>query len=81
MLDLNMGYDTIQLNPSAQDYCTIVIPWGKYAYTRLPMGLSNAPDIFKEKMSSLFEELEHGAGVHNVDIEELLEALNKAIEE
>ena len=28
-----------------------------------------------------FEELEHGAGVHNVDIEQLLEALNKAIEE
>ena len=28
-----------------------------------------------------FEELEHGAGVHNVDIEELLTALNQAIEE
>lgn len=28
-----------------------------------------------------YEEIEHGAGVHNVDIEELLKALNKAINE
>ena len=26
-----------------------------------------------------YEEIEHGAGVHNVDIEQLLVALNKAI--
>jgi hybrid cluster-associated redox disulfide protein len=26
-----------------------------------------------------YEEVEHGAGVHNVDIEQLLNALNKAI--
>ncbi len=26
-----------------------------------------------------YEEVEHGAGVHNVDIEKLLKALNKAI--
>ena len=26
-----------------------------------------------------FEEVEHGAGVHNIDIDELLAALNKAI--
>ena len=26
-----------------------------------------------------YEEIEHGAGVHNVDIEMLLEALNKAV--
>jgi hybrid cluster-associated redox disulfide protein len=27
-----------------------------------------------------YEEVEHGAGVHNVDIEQLLKALNAAIE-
>jgi hybrid cluster-associated redox disulfide protein len=27
-----------------------------------------------------YEQVEHGAGVHNVDIEELLKALNNAIE-
>jgi len=37
--------------------CTIVLPW-KYEYQKLPMGLSNSPDIFQEKMSSLMQDLE-----------------------
>ena len=45
-LDLNMGYYTIKLDNAAQKICTIVTPWGKYSYKRLPMGLSCAPDIF-----------------------------------
>jgi hypothetical protein len=57
-LDLNMGYYTIRLNPDAQNLCTIVLPWGKYKYKRLPMGISGAPDIFQAKMSSLMAGLE-----------------------
>jgi len=57
-LDLNMGYYTIWLNPDAQNLCTIVLPWGKYRYKRLPMGVSGAPDIFQAKMSSLMAGLE-----------------------
>ena len=48
-LDLNMGYYTIRLDATAQEICTIVMPWGKYAYKRLPMGLSCVPDISKRK--------------------------------
>ena len=58
-LDLNMGYYTIRLDRTAQDMCTIITPWGKYAYTRLPMGLSCAPDIFQQEMFSLMQELEY----------------------
>lgn len=57
-LDLNMGYYTLRLDPMAQDLCTIITPWGKYAYLRLTMGLSCAPDIFQQKMSSLMQGLE-----------------------
>jgi transposase InsO family protein len=57
-LDLNMGYYTIRLNPDAQRLCTIVLPWGKYKYLRLPMGVSGAPDIFQAKMSSLMAGLD-----------------------
>ncbi|MFM8622678.1 MAG: pol polyprotein, partial [Holophagaceae bacterium] len=57
-LDLNMGYYTIRLNPDAQRLCTIVLPWGKYKYLRLPMGVSGAPDIFQAKMSQLMAGLE-----------------------
>ena len=50
-LDLNMGYYHIELSPDSKKLCTIVLPWGKYEYQRLPMGLCNSPDIFQEKMS------------------------------
>ena len=57
-LDLNMGYYHIELTPTSRKYCTIVLPWGKYEYQRLPMGLCNSPDIFQEKMSELMSGLE-----------------------
>ena len=57
-LDLNMGYYHILLTPNASRSCTVVLPWGKYEYLRLPMGLCNSPDIFQEKMSGLMEGLE-----------------------
>ena len=57
-LDLNMGYYHILLTPYASSLCTIVLPWGKYEYLRLPMGLCNSPDIFQEKMSDLMVGLE-----------------------
>ena len=58
-LDLNMGYYHIELSPDSKRLCTIVLPWGKYEYQKLPMGLSNSPDIFQEKMSTLFGDLEY----------------------
>ena len=39
-LDLNMGYYTIGLDPDASRICTIIFPWGKYSYKRLPMGIA-----------------------------------------
>ena len=57
-LDLNMGYYHILLTPNSARLCTIVLPWGKYEYVRLPMGLCNSPDIFQEKMSELMTGLE-----------------------
>lgn len=57
-LDLNMDYYTIRLDPGSQDMCTIITPWGKYNYLRLPMVIMCAPDIFQETMSNLMEGLE-----------------------
>jgi Reverse transcriptase (RNA-dependent DNA polymerase) len=53
-MDLKMGFWAIQLSPYSQKLCTIVLPWGKYKYLRLPMGRSVSPDIYQEKMSNLF---------------------------
>ena len=57
-LDLNMGYYTIRLDPDLSKICTIILPWGKCAYLRLPMGIAGSPDIFQEKMSVLMAKLE-----------------------
>ena len=57
-LDLNMGYCHIELSPQSKKLCTVVFPFGKYEYQRIPMGLCNSPDIFQEKMSELMEGLE-----------------------
>jgi len=58
-LDLNMGYYHIVLSPFSRQLCTIVTPWGKYEYLRLPMGLCNSPDIFQERMSELMSGLDY----------------------
>ena len=57
-LDLNIGYYTICLDPVSQDMCTIITPWGRYEYLRLPMGIMCVSDIIQENMSNLMEGLE-----------------------
>jgi hypothetical protein len=49
VLDLNMGYCTIRLDPDASRICTIIFPWEKYSYKQLPMGIAGSPDIFQSE--------------------------------
>jgi hypothetical protein len=58
-IDLNMGYYTTRLDPNSSRICTVIFPWGKYSYKRLPMGIAGSPDIFQSKMSELMEDLEY----------------------
>ncbi len=58
-LDLNMGYYTIRLDPMASEMCTIIFPWGKYSYLRLPMGFAGSADIFQAEMGNLMASLEY----------------------
>jgi hypothetical protein len=53
-----MGYYTIRLDPDSSKICTLIFPWGKYSYLRLPMGIAGSPDIFQAKMSELMAALE-----------------------
>jgi hypothetical protein len=58
-LDLNTGYDTIRLDPTAAEMCTIIFPWGKYSYQRLLMGFAGLADIFQAEMGNLMATLEY----------------------
>ena len=57
-LDLNMGYYHIRHSKNARKLGTIILLWEKYRYKRLPMGISNLPDIFQHKMNDLFHGFE-----------------------
>ena len=56
-LDLSMGYYHIPLDKESQELCTTILPWGKYSYGKLPMGLCNSPDIFQAIMNELLGDL------------------------
>jgi hypothetical protein len=58
-LDLNMGYYTFRLDPAAFEMCTIIFPWGKYSYKRLPMGFGGSANIFQAKMMDLMASLKY----------------------
>ena len=48
------GILSYKLDPVSSQLCIIVLPWGKYEYHKLPMGLYNSLDISQEKMNELF---------------------------
>ncbi len=56
-LDLNMGYYTIRLDPTASEMCTIIFPWEKYSYKRLPMAFGGSADIFQAQIMDLMASL------------------------
>jgi hypothetical protein len=58
-LNLNMDYYTIRLDPAASKMCTIILPWGKHSYKRLPMGFGGSVNIFQAYMIDLMASLEY----------------------
>ena len=53
-LHLNMGYYHTCLGKETSNLCTILLPWGRYRYKHLPMGVGNSPNILQEKICRMF---------------------------
>jgi hypothetical protein len=56
-IDLIMGYYHIPLDLEANKLCTTILPWGKYQYKMLPMGVKTSPDIFQRIMYELLGDI------------------------
>jgi hypothetical protein len=52
-----MGHYHIPLNLEAHKLCTTILPWGKYQYKRLPMGVKISPDLFQRIMYELLGDI------------------------
>ena len=57
-LDANSGFWQIPLDPASQLLTMFITSQGRYCFTKLPLGISSAPELFRHRMSSFLKELE-----------------------
>ena len=57
-LDANSGFWQIKLFKESSILITFITPFGRYAFNRLPFGITSAPEHFQRRMSDILAGLE-----------------------
>jgi hypothetical protein len=52
-----MQYYTFELDEESQDLCTLIMPFAKYKYFRLLMGLKCSPDIAQAALENVLSDI------------------------
>ena len=57
VLDVKSGFWHVKLDEESSLLTTFHTPFGRYRWTRMPFGISSAPEVFQRKMHELIEGL------------------------
>ena len=49
----------MKLDKFSRDLYTIVLPWGKYCYNSVPMGVASSPELSQRALGNLFLDMEN----------------------
>ena len=67
-LDMNKGFYQVPLDQDSEDKTAFCSPWGKYAFTRMPFGLMNAPATFQRCMNETLDQHAHCSSTYIDDV-------------
>ena len=57
-LDANSGFHQVPLSPQSQLLTTFLTPFGRFAYKRLPFGITSGPEFFQREILHVLEGLD-----------------------
>ena len=63
IVDFEKGYWMVELHPDSRKLTCMALPFGRFQWTRLPMGTVVAQDIFQSKLDSIFIGMEGVTGI------------------
>ena len=63
IVDFKKGYWMVVLHPDSRKLTCMALPFGRFQWTRLPMGTVVAQDIFQSKLDSIFIGMEGVTGI------------------
>ena len=64
-LDARSGFHLIKLDKKSSMMTTFNTPFSRYHYTRRPMGICSAPEVFQKTMTQCLEDLEGCEVIHD----------------
>ena len=68
IVDFKKGYWMVVLHPDSRRLTCMALPFGRFQWTRLPMGTVVAQDIFQSKLDAIFISMEGVTGIDDMII-------------